>query len=231
MNNYYALQPSIGGSFSYGWKKMFEKAFLTLLVTVIIVGLLDGPFHATWESDWENWFNVLWFFPLALIALAYGFLFKPVINYGERYLFLKAIRDEESELRLLFEGFKSKYTKIVLANLIVVALAVLGFILFIIPGIIVLVRLTFVPYLIMDKDLEPMQAVEKSWQLTRGHGWKIFGMAILSILIFIAGLLVFIVGAIISIMWINAAFATLYQSVLIQNDEDNPIPILGVNEA
>jgi hypothetical protein len=35
----------------------------------------------------------------------------------------------------------------------------------------------------MDKDMEPMQAVEKSWQLTRGHGWKIFWMAILSFFI------------------------------------------------
>lgn len=230
MNNYYALQPSISGSFSFGWRKMFEKAFLTLLVTVIIVGLLDGPIHATWESDSQNWFNMIWLFPLAIIGLAYAFLFLPVIKYGKNYLFLKAIRDEEADLRLLFEGFKNKYTKIVLANLIVVALGVLGLILLIVPGIIVFVRLAFVPYLVMDKDLEPMQAVEKSWQLTRGHGWKIFGMAILSFFIFIAGILVFFVGVFISVMWINAAFATIYQSVIIQNNDDNPIPILGVNE-
>jgi hypothetical protein len=31
-------------------------------------------------------------------------------------------------------------------------------------------------------------------------------------------------------MWVHAAFATLYQSVLNQNDDENPIPILGVNE-
>jgi hypothetical protein len=83
----------------------------------------------------------------------------------------------------------------------------------------------------MDKNLDPMKAVEKSWQMTRGHGWTIFVMGVISIFVFIAGVIVFIVGAIISIMWIHAAFATMYQSVQNMNDDDNPIPILGVNEA
>ncbi len=230
MEKYYNLHPSIGGSFSYGWRKIFDKAFVTLLLAVIIMGLLNGPLGITWKTDNINWFNLFWGVPVALIGLAYGFLFKPVISYGERYLFLKAMREEETDLRLLFEGFRSKYLKIILANLIVIALAVIGFILLIIPGVIILVRLAFVPYLVMDKEMEPMLAVEKSWQLTRGHGWKIFWMAIISFFIIIAGVMVFIVGVIVSFMWINAAFATLYQSVIYQSDEENPIPILGVNE-
>jgi uncharacterized membrane protein len=230
MEKYYSLHPSIGGSFSYGWKKMFEKAFLPLLLAVIIAGLLNGPAGASWKADNGDWFNLLWIFPVAIIGMAYAFLFKPVINYGERYLFLKAMRDEEADLRLLFEGFRTKYLKIVLANLIVVALVILGLVMLIIPGIIILVRLAFVPYLVMDKDMEPMQAVEKSWQLTRGYGWKIFWMAILSFFILIAGLLVFFVGIIISFMWIHSAFATLYQSIIHESDIDNPIPILAVNE-
>jgi hypothetical protein len=78
---------------------------------------------ASWKADNGDWFNLLWIFPVAIIGMAYAFLFKPVINYGERYLFLKAMRDEEADLKLLFEGFRTKYLKIVLANLIVVALA------------------------------------------------------------------------------------------------------------
>ena len=101
----------------------------------------------------------------------------------------------------------------------------------IIPGIIILCRLVFVPFLVMDKDLEPMKAVEKSWQMTKGHGWTVFFMAILSFFIAIAGLIVFFVGILISITWIHAAFASLYQAVLNEDDDNNPIPILGVNEA
>jgi hypothetical protein len=229
---YFNLTPSAGGSFSFGWKKMYGQAFLPLLVAVIIVGILNGPTGANMKFDGDGGFDwpFLFIIPLALFGLAYTFLFVPVIKYGEKYLFLKAMRDEETDLKVLFEGFKTKYLNIVLAHLIVFALAAMGIVMLIIPGIIVLCRLAFVPYLVMDKDLDAMKAVEKSWQMTRGHGWTIFGMAIISFFVFIAGLIVFFVGAVFSIMWIHAAFASMYQSVQNKNDDNNPIPILGVNE-
>jgi uncharacterized membrane protein len=155
----------------------------------------------------------------------------PVIKYGEHYMFLNAMRDQEAEIKTLFEGFKTQYLNIVLANLIVFALIMLGFVMLIIPGIIIACRLAFVSYLVMDKNLDAMKAVEKSWQMTKGHGWTIFGMAIISFFVCIAGLIVFFVGIIVSLMWVHAAFATLYLSVLNSIDDDNPIPILGVNEA
>lgn len=229
--NYFNLTPSIGGSFGYGWKKMFNKAFLPLFLAVIIAGILNGPVGAGWKADGDfGWGGAMLLFPIIIFGLAYSFMFKPIIDYGERYLFLKAMRDEEADLRIMFEGFRTKYLNIVLANLIVFALIMIGLVMLIIPGIIIACRLAFVPFLVMDKDLDPMKAVEKSWQMTRGHGWTIFFMAILSFFIAIAGLIVFIVGILISIMWIHAAFASLYQSVLNQSDDENPIPILGVNE-
>ena len=228
---YFNLVPSIGGSFGYSWRKMFGKAFLLLLVTVIIVGLLKGPSAgANMKFDGDSNFPLMLLFPAIMFGLAYSFLFLPIIKYGEKYLFLKAMRDEEVDLKILFEGFKTKYLNIVLANLIVTALVILGMVMIIIPGIIIACRLVLVPFLVMDKNLEPMKAVEKSWELTRGRGWEVFVMAILSVFIFIGGVLVFFVGAIVSIIWIHAAFATFYQSVLNVKGEDNPIPILGVNE-
>lgn len=212
---------------------MSGKSFLPLLVAVIIVGILDGPTGAgmKWNLDdgGMDW-PMLFIIPFALFALAYSLLFVPIIRYGENYLFLQAIRDEEADLKVLFEGFKTKYLNIVLANLIVMALTLIGFMMLIIPGIIVLCRLAFVPYLVMDKNMEAMKAVEKSWQMTRGHGWTIFGMGVMSVFVFLGGLILCFVGVIFSLMWIHAAFASMYQSVLNQTDDDNPIPILGVNE-
>lgn len=229
-NNHFNLKPSIGGSFSHGWSKIFGAQFLPLLLTVIIVGLLNGPSYS-FKMDHGNWGPMLFLLPIALFGLAYAFLFLPVLKYGRDYIYLQAMRDEEADLKSLFEGFRSKYLNIILANLIVYALVLLGLMMLIIPGIIVLCRLAFVSYLVMDKDMEPMKAVEKSWNMTRGHGWKVFGLAIVSFFVFIGGLIVFLVGALIALMWIHSAFASLY--VAVQNeteDDDNPIPILGVNE-
>ena len=228
-NNHFSLVPSIGGSFSHGWSKIFGAQFLPLLLTVIIVGLLNGPTYS-FKMDGGDFGPMLLLLPIALFGLAYSFLFLPVLRYGRDYIYLQAMRDDEVDLKTLFEGFKTRYLNIVLANLIVVALVLLGLMMLIIPGIIVACRLVFVSYLVMDKNMEPMKAVEKSWQMTRGHGWKVFGMAILSFFIIIAGLIAMFVGIIVSMMWIHAAFASLYLSVQNLNDDDNPIPILGVNE-
>jgi uncharacterized membrane protein len=230
--NYRTITPSLGGSFSYSWSKIFGKAFLMLLVAVIIAGLLDGP-AATMKWDFDDgdfkW-PMLFMFPIIIFGLAYTILFVPVIDYGLQYLYLKAMRDEEADLKLLFDGFRSKYLNIILANLIVIALVMMGFVMLIIPGIIIACRLAFVSYLVMDKNLEPMKAVETSWQMTKGHGWTIFFMAITSFFLFILGIVACFVGVFIALIWVHAAFATMYQSVLNQSDDDNPIPILGVNE-
>lgn len=228
-NNHYNLVPSIGGSFSHGWSRIFGKQFLPLLLTVIILGLLNGPTYGL-KMDGDHWGPMLLLLPLALFGLAYAFLFLPVLEFGKDYIFLQAMRDREVDLKTLFEGFKTKYLNIILANLIVFALVILGMMMLIIPGIIVACRLVFVSYLVMDKDMDAMKAVERSWQMTRGHGWQIFGMAILSFFIFIGGLIVFLVGAIVSLMWIHSAFASFYQAVLNKTEDENPIPILGVNE-
>jgi len=229
-NTIYNLTPSIGGSFSFGWRKIFERSFLPLLIAVIIVGILSGPINSSWQAMDEFHVAMLLLLPLIIFGLAYNFMFLPIIKFGEDYLFLKAMRDEEADLKLLFDGFKTKYLNIVLANLIVFALVAIGFMMLIIPGIIIWCRLSFVSYLVMDKGLDPMKAVEKSWELTRGHGWQIFGLAITSFFVFIAGVIVLIFGAIFSVMWIHAAYATFYQALLNEKEDQNPIPILGVNE-
>jgi uncharacterized membrane protein len=89
----------------------------------------------------------------------------------------------------------------------------------IIPGIIIGCRLVFVSYIVMDKKLDPIEAVELSWKLTRGHGWRIFAMGITSFFIFILGLLMLIIGVLPAIMWISSSFATLYQSILIEKEK------------
>jgi hypothetical protein len=65
----------------------------------------------------------------------------------------------------------------------------------------------------MDKKLDPIEAVELSWKMTRGHGWKIFFMGIVSFFILIFGFALIIVGIIPAIIWVSSSFASLYESV------------------
>ena len=124
----------------------------------------------------------------------------------------KRIRNENLDFKEIFTGFKN-YVNIVLAHLLATALIILGFVFFLIPGFILAARLVFVPYLVMDRNLDPIKAVEKSWQMTYGHGWKIFGMGVISFFLIILGFVLMFVGIFFAAMWIGTAFASLYYSI------------------
>ena len=86
----------------------------------------------------------------------------------------------------------------------------IGFLLLVVPGVILACRLILTPYLVMDRRMPAIDAIKESWQLTTGHGWTVFFMMLLAIPIVIAGLFVFGVGVLFSIIWIGLAFAALY---------------------
>jgi uncharacterized membrane protein len=205
----------ISGSYGYAWKQLW-KYFLYFFLVAVIVALFESP--ASVFDKAENYHNPQ-AIGLQLLGVAFLLLVVPVIKYGADLLYLRGIRDEKMELAELFAGFKNNYLNIILAHLLHVAIIGIGFVFLIIPGIILACRLVFIPYLVMDKNLEPVAAMEKSWDMTRGHGWTVFGMALLAIPVFIAGLLCFLVGAFISVMWISAAFATLYHALDLKEDE------------
>jgi uncharacterized membrane protein len=71
----------------------------------------------------------------------------------------------------------------------------------------------------MDKKLDPVKAVEESWRLTKGYGWRIFGMGLLAIPIAIGGLLLLVVGIIPAIIWITVTFASMYHAVMLERGE------------
>jgi uncharacterized membrane protein len=203
------LTPTFSDSFSYGWEIMkdnFLRYFLLLLVLGLVsipLGLMEIPnYHHTTEA-------IL----LRVLAIGYVFLLYPVFDYASDYLFLQGVRREVVDVKNILRGF-DYYLNIILAYLLVAALTAIGILALIIPGIIVACRLAFVPYLVIDKKLDAIGAVEESWRMTRGYGWTIFGMAIVSCFIIIAGVLCLIVGVFPAIIWVCASFATLYQTVL-----------------
>ncbi len=52
----------------------------------------------------------------------------------------------------------------------------------------------FGPYLIIDRDFGPVEAIKESWDLTTGHFWGLFGVALVLALMQAGGLLLFGVG-------------------------------------
>jgi len=242
-NNDYKLLPGFRNSFGTGWKVMTDN-FLRLLLVIIILAILVAPLKifnwhfgpsdlhgAPWNWNWDQYMSLEHFLGLAslgifaaffaLIAMLYAFLVAPVFKYGGDMIFVQAVRKIKPDFEYLIKGFMENYFHIVLANLLVFALVILGMFALIIPGIIIACRLVFVSYIVMDKKLDPIEAVELSWKLTKGHGWKIFFMGLSSFFIVIFGLILIIVGIIPAIIWVCSSFAALYESTL--REKEKPI--------
>jgi uncharacterized membrane protein len=151
-----------------------------------------------------------------LLAIGYAIFISGPIGYSVSWVFLKAVRREKIEVKDMFSVFERNYWNAVIASLVTTIIIIIGFIMLIIPGIFFACRLAFVPYLVIDEKMEAMEALKASWAMTKGHGWTVFFMGLLAILVVIAGIIVLIFGVLISAMWITAAFAVLYHSVYLK---------------
>ena len=231
------ILPTYRSSFSNGWQ-VLHKYFLVLLLVVVALGILVSPFQAArininpgmhpgmpWNDGHFFFSAAMGMFALivGIFAFAYSLLVIPVLEFGANLMFVHAARDIKPEFETFIKGFKENYLHIVLANLLTMALVMMGFILLIVPGIIIACRLAFVSYLVMDKKMDPIQAVEESWKMTKGHAWTIFSIGFVSIFIFILGLIMLFVGVIPAIIWIKSTFASLYEAVLIEKNPPSAV--------
>jgi uncharacterized membrane protein len=185
------------------------KYFLYLFLVSVIITVLHIPISIadSFKDDITAGIVVL-----QVLGFFYWLLLFPIFSYGVDWIYLKAIRDKEIDIKEMFIGFNN-YVNIILAHLLATAIIGIGFIFLIVPGIIFACRLVFVPYIVLDRNLDAVKAVEKSWQMTAGHGWKIFGMGVLSFFIIVLGLILLIVGVFPAAMLVSSAFASLYHSI------------------
>jgi uncharacterized membrane protein len=221
----YTLKPDLKKCFNDGWNIMKDN-FLSLFLVIIVMGIVLSPHSlANQKIDMLELKNIHGFFNMSkhpfgmtggLLGSLYIILVAPVFMYGGKMIFIQSVRRIKPDFEYFIKGFKGNYLTIVLAYLLTTALVAIGLIVFIIPGIIIACRLVFVPYIVMDKKVDPIEAVELSWKMTKGHGWKIFFMSLLSFFIMILGVCLLLVGIIPAMIWILSSFAALYESVNIE---------------
>jgi len=204
--NSVTLVPGVGSAYKNGWRQLW-KYFIALFVIGLIGCIIGIP---TGMNEWVQGATAAGI--LGFLAFIYGILVEGPVQYGVTFAFLKAARGDKLEIKDMFAAFKN-YWNAVLASLFVGVIIVIGLVLLIVPGIIFACKLAFTPYLVVDRKMAVMEAIEESWRMTGGHAWKVFFIGLLAIPICIAGLLCFIVGIIISIMLVGLAFASLYHAV------------------
>ena len=88
-----------------------------------------------------------------------------------------------------------------------------GFILLILPGIILLITLWPAFLLVMEDDLNPIEAMKGAWKLTRGYKMEIFVLTLVGITMVIAGVLTLGVGLFVAGPMVNLIRIGAYQEM------------------
>ena len=135
-----------------------------------------------------------------------------VVGMGLIYISLKFLDKKKPTYKDLF--YYKPIVNYFLTSVVRGLIILVGFILLIVPGIIFAVRLKFAVYLVIDKNLDPVEAIKTSWRMTKGSAWNLFFFGILLGLINILGFICLIVGLFITVPLSMLATTFVYRKLL-----------------
>lgn len=185
-----------GDVFSTAWEQFMAKigtAVVAQLVMSLLIflsmipgfGIFIGIMAFAEQNHREpNPVLFLWLIPAVIFTMAVVFFLTP----GMAMLYLKIGRKEEVGLGTLFGGARY-FVKSTLCSIAFGTIVMLGFIAFIIPGIILGLRYWPYLYVIVDEDPPGFECFSRSAQLTQGNWGSILLLGVAGFIInFIAQL-------------------------------------------
>ena len=126
---------------------------------------------------------------LAVAAVVFGLL--------QVILTFRLAGDRKTELGDVWQDLTKKGFKLFLLEMVMGVLTIIGFILLIVPGVILLWRLFLAPYILLDKGVGVEESLRRSWNMTRGFAWPIYSVMLFGLLLGLSGIVPYL-GPIVS---------------------------------
>jgi uncharacterized membrane protein len=189
----------------FGWEiaKKKIKFFIPLLILVF-----GSSFLFDYLSDLAKKESFLISFLLTIV----GFALSIIFNLGLIKISLEICDGKEPKISDLFSQYRL-FFRYFFASILKNLITLFGFILLIIPGIILSIRLGLFDYLIVDKNSKIIESLKKSWEITKGSTWNLFLFYFLLGLINLLGVFALIVGLFWSIPTTMIAEAFVYRKL------------------
>lgn len=152
-----------------------------------------------------------------LTALFY-FLINSGLSAGLAWLAIKSVDHADPKIGDLFSRFKYTF-HVAIAQILYSLIVFVGLLLLIVPGVMWALRYSLYTYFIAEKGVGPIQALKMSGETTQGSKWDLFGLAIASILIVIAGALLLGFGLLVAIPIVVIAWAFAYRILYVKEPQ------------
>lgn len=179
---------------SFGWDK--TKQHFPFLLTIIVAAFVAGIIAGT--------------------IPVFGDIVAGLVTIAMISVFLKIIGGHVPRYDDLMVPFETYHTTLhyFLALILYILAVICGLVLLILPGIYLAIRLQFFSYVtVEDKHVGPIQALKRSWGMTHGKFWKLFGWSIVVFFVNLAGLLLLGLGLLFTVPITALAYTELYKKL------------------
>lgn len=191
----------------YKLSKSFVEFNMNTLVS--LVGILLGA--------WIVYYILLIILPHSLafvIEIIYD-LVSVLVSSTVFYAALKSVRGVKISVSEVYSDVLEKWFNLIITSIICGVLVLISIVLLVIPVFFIAPRLVLAIYYVLDQNKSPVEAVQASWENTRGNVGKIYGLIGLTILIILPSIT--IIGILATIYFgfmFCAAYAILYCWIL-----------------
>jgi hypothetical protein len=146
-------------------KNIRPISILTLAIEFPYILIQNIHYFSNTSSEFSN--NV------GLILLLATLIIYPLSTGAQISLYAMIIRGTKIDIKKCVYNSRKYLFNLVVGSLIYIFLTFLGLLVFIVPGIFIAVRLSFYCFFIVLDDLNPIDALKKSAQATKGYTWQI----------------------------------------------------------
>jgi hypothetical protein len=171
---------TVGGVLGEAWG-LYTKFFRRFFVVAAIVFLIINLFNATlgWLVGTGSGLTILVALFTAVVSLVGTFWLQGALVYA-----VDDVRDGriDSSIGQLFERVQPYVGTLIGAGILAGLGIALGFILLIVPGLILLTWWCLIAPVIVLEKKHVGESFSRSRELVRGHGWTVFGIVIITVL-------------------------------------------------
>jgi hypothetical protein len=170
------------------YRRFFKRFFLTAAAVFVVLNLFSA-IAADAQTDAHR--SVAAFWTLAsLVVLLIGSLWLQ----GALTATVADVRDgrADDEIGVTFRRVRPYLGTLFFAGILAGLGIALGFVLLVLPGLFLLTRWIVVTPVVVLEGKGATDSLRRSWELVRGHGWPVFGVLVVTLLIGMVGQILFL---------------------------------------
>jgi hypothetical protein len=142
----------------------------------------------------------------------FNFVVSCFFQAGLIKIWLDAARGQTPSFGAMFTG-GDRFLPLLGGLFLMYFIAGLGFILLIVPGVILLLGLSLTPYYIIDAKMGPIAALQASWAATKGQKGDLFVLGLAAVGMMIVGLMACVLGIFVTAPICFVAFVVAYTRI------------------